>query len=101
MNYKKDILFNTVGNFAYLGALWLMSILVVRLGNFELAGYFSLALTMSNIFISLASYTVRLFYAADIQRKYQDHQYFYMRVFTTALSFILCIAGTVVFGYSS
>lgn len=100
MDLKKDALLNTIGNFSYLGALWLMSVLVVRLGNFEMAGYFSLALTNANIYIALASYTVRLYYAADLSMRYTDGQYFLMRAITTFLSIILCILGAVVIGYN-
>lgn len=100
MNYKKDALLNTIGNFSYLGALWLMSILVVRLGNFEMAGYFSLSLTTANIYISLASYTVRLYYAADIGEKFRDNQYILMRVITTGASFLLCFVGSFALGYT-
>lgn len=99
MNYKKDSIFNTLGNFAYLGVLWVISVLAVRMGSFETAGYFALALTTSNIYIAIASYTVRLYYAADVQAKYSDRQYFIMRLITTAISFILCIVVSSIIGY--
>ena len=98
MNLKKDALLNTIGNFSYLGALWLMSVFVVRFGDFEKAGYFSLALTTANIYIALASYTVRLYYAADLNMKFTDSQYFLMRAITTVLSTILCLVGSVIIG---
>ncbi len=100
MNLKKDALLNTIGNFSYLGALWLMSVFVVRFGDFEKAGYFSLALTTANIYIALASYTVRLYYAADLNMKFTDSQYFLMRAITTVLSTILCLVGSVIIGYT-
>lgn len=101
MNYRKDSLFNTIGTFAYLGALWLMSVLSVRLGSFETAGYFSLAMTASNIYIAIASYTVRLYYAADIQGEFSDRQYFLMRGITTTISFILCVVVSLLSSYST
>ena len=101
MNYRKDSLFNTIGTFAYLGALWLMSVLSVRLGSFETVGYFSLAMTASNIYIAIASYTVRLYYAADIQKEFSDRQYFLMRGITTTISFFLCIVVSLLSGYST
>ncbi len=100
INYKKDTILNTVGNFAYLGALWLMSVLVVRISGFDDAGYLSLAMTSANIYISLASYTVRLYYAADLDYKFSDNQYILMRVLTTGASFILCVGCTMIAGYS-
>ena len=100
INYKKDTLLNTIGNFAYLGALWLMSVLVVRLSGFEDAGYLSLAMTSANIYIALASYTVRLYYAADLDYRFSDNQYILMRVLTTGASFLLCACCTMAAGYS-
>lgn len=100
MNLKKDAICNTIGNFSYLGVLWLMSVITARYGGFEKAGYFSVALTTANIYISLASYTVRLYYAADIEKKFTDKQYFIMRFLTTIVSVILCICGSVFIGYS-
>lgn len=100
INYKKDALLNTIGNFAYLGALWLMSVLVVRISGFDDAGYFSLAMTTANIYISLASYTVRLYYAADLNYRFSDNQYILMRILTTASSFVLCFGCSLVAGYT-
>lgn len=101
LNYKKNSLFNMLGTFAYLGAVWLMSVLAVRLGDFEKAGYFSVALTTSNIYVAIASYTVRLYYAADIHDKYQDKHYFQMRVLTTLVSLVLCVVVSALSGYSA
>ena len=99
-NNIKNIFFNTVGNMAYLGAIWLISILVVKLSNFTNAGMLSVAMSTSNIYISLASYTARLYYAADIEEKYSDSQYFTFRFLTTTVSLILCIGISLFIGYS-
>lgn len=101
INYKLDALMNTIGNFAYLGALWLMSVLVVRFSGFEDAGYLALAMTTANIYISLASYTVRLYYAADLDYRFSDNQYIMMRIITTLSSFVLCVVGSMIAGYSA
>lgn len=100
MNIKRDAIWNTIGNFSYLGALWLMSVIIARYGGFEKAGYLSVALTTANIYISLASYTVRLYYAADIENNYSDKQYFIMRFLTTVSSMLLCLCGSMIIGYS-
>lgn len=99
-NNIKNIFFNTVGNMTYLGAVWLMSILVVKLSDFTNAGMLSVAMSTSNIYISLASYTARLYYAADIEEKYSDSQYFTFRFITTTASLILCIGVSLLIGYS-
>lgn len=77
-----------------------MSIFVVRLAGFEKAGLFSLAMTSSNIYVSLASYTVRLYYASDIKERFSDAQYICMRIVTLALSIILCVGVSVAVGYN-
>lgn len=99
LDYKKDAVWNTLGNFFYMGALWLMSIVVVRLSNFENAGLFSVALTTSNIYISLGSYSMRLYYSADINYKFSDSQYFLARIITVILSLFCCGILSFFIGY--
>ncbi len=101
VNYKKDVLLNTLGNVAYLGALWLMSILVVRFSGYEDAGLFALAMTTSNIYVSLASYSIRLYYASDISHNFSDSQYILSRIFTVGSSMLICVLSSLVVGYNA
>lgn len=101
MNFKKDAIFNTLGNFIYLGALWLMTVLIVRLADYESAGLLAVAMTSANIYISLASYSIRFKYAADIHDEYTDNQYIGTRVLTIVSSVFLCLLISVGTGYDA
>lgn len=96
-----DSLYYNVGNFIYLGAQWIISIVLVRMGGFEDAGYFSLAMTYGNIFCMLANYGLRSFQVSDIKNEFKDSTYIISRVITIVISAILCFGFSSLFmGYS-
>lgn len=99
-NFSKDAIFNTIGNLAYLGVIWVMTLVVTWRLGFENAGYFSIAMSVANIFISLASYTMRIYYAADIQKRYRDQTYIISRYITVIISIFLCVTFSFLTGYS-
>ena len=101
MSNLLDSIYYNVGNFIYLGVQWLISIVLVRMGGFEDAGYFSLAMTYGNIFCMLANYGLRSFQVSDIKNEFKDSTYIISRVLTIAISAILCLGFTSLFmGYS-
>ena len=69
---SKDILWNTIGTFSYMFALWLVSIMTTNFLGYEQAGVFSLCLVASNIATSFGSYYVRVYYASDINKRFSD-----------------------------
>ena len=56
---KKDIAWNTFGNIFYGFCTWVITIIVVRLGSFEDAGYLSLAMTTSSTYNAIALFAMR------------------------------------------
>ncbi|MDY5441254.1 MAG: hypothetical protein SPG64_03425 [Candidatus Enteromonas sp.] len=88
---SKDIFWHTVGTFAYMIALWVISILSAKLLDYESAGVFSLCLVASNIAMSFGSFYVRVFYAGDINHLYSDADYWFSRVFTSAASLLVAV----------
>lgn len=100
MNYKKQALYNTVGNLVYMAALWLMSVLTVHLSGFEDAGVFSIAMSVGNIFFFIAVYGMRSFQASDSLYQYSPGEYCAVRWITTGAA-ALCLAGYLALtGYS-
>lgn len=87
---SKDILWNTIGTFSYMFALWLVSIMTTNFLGYEQAGVFSLCLVASNIATSFGSYYVRVYYASDINRRFSDADYIWCRVLTIAVSVLVC-----------
>ncbi len=97
MNYKKQALYNTVGNLVYMAALWLMSVLTVHLSGFEDAGVFSIAMSVGNIFFFIAVYGMRSFQASDSVYQYLPSEYCAVRWVTTGIA-ALCLIGYLIFG---
>ena len=100
MNYKRQALYNTVGNLVYLLSLWLISVLTVRLSGFEAAGVFSLAMSIGNIFYFIAVYGMRSFQASDSVYQYAPRDYILLRGITTAASLVLLLGYLALAGYS-
>lgn len=100
MDYKKQALYNTIGNLVYMGCLWLMSVLVVRLSGFENAGVFSLAMTIGNIFYFIAMYGMRSYQASDATMQYSDVVYFKTRFVTVIVSVCICLIYLLICRYN-
>lgn len=100
MSLLKDTLYYNAGNYVYLGAQWIISVLLVRLGGFEDAGYFSLAMTVGNMFGLFGGYGLRSFQVSDINNRYSNSTYAVSRLFTVFASLVLCLAYSVISGYS-
>lgn len=83
---KKDIAWNTFGNIFYGFCTWGITIIVVRLGSFEDAGYLSLAMTTSSTYNAIALFAMRNYQITDAKHVYTDGQYVSSRV-------ISCIAA--------
>ncbi|MEG0803860.1 MAG: lipopolysaccharide biosynthesis protein [Pygmaiobacter sp.] len=84
----KNAVCNTVGTFIYFFFQWLTTILVVRLGDFESAGLFSLAISFCNLFGFISRYGIRNFQVTDVDRIFSDGQYLGHRILTTVISLL-------------
>lgn len=95
MNQKKlsvqqNTLLNSFGSLFYLGCQWLITVLVVRLGSVEDGGNLTLAMSLTNMFFTLATFGIRDFQVSDYQGKYTSSQYVTTRLFTSIVSTLIC-----------
>ena len=51
---RKNMLWNVIGSVGFIGAQWMMTILIVHLAGYTEAGYLSLGLSLTNIFTNIA-----------------------------------------------
>ena len=84
--------FNSMGSLFYLLCQWLLTVVVVPLCSFEAAGILTLAISLTNVFFTLATFGIRIFQVSDSQGKYGPGLYISTRVFTCLCSFALCAA---------
>lgn len=89
MNSGKNTLYNTYGTFFYFFCQWLITVFVVRIGNYHLAGVFSLVVSITNVFYCISLYGVRNYQVSDIKCEYSDADYFTLRTITSIIGFVL------------
>jgi len=85
------MIWNSIGNFAYLFTQWLTTYLVTKILGFENAGVFSLAMSLCASFYTIASYGMRTYQASDTSKEHKETTYIYSRILTSVLSFIVCM----------
>lgn len=78
----QNALYNSIGSIVYIVCQWLITIVVVHLGSYEAAGNLSLAISMSNMFFTFASFSVHDYQVSDFHGKYSPSIYFSTRLLT-------------------
>ena len=96
-----NVFWNTFGSLFYFGCQWLLSIAVVRISHgYEDAGILSLAISLTNIFSTIAFFNVRNYQASDAEGKYTASEYYTHRIITCGLAFVLCTAFVLINSYN-
>lgn len=90
---RRNMLWNIIGSTAFIGAQWMMTILIVRLAGYSEAGYLSLGLSLTNIFTNIAYFCIRNFQVSD-EGKYSQNVYVTHRLVLSMLAFV-CYAAFV------
>ncbi len=94
---KLNMLWNSAGSLTYLGCQWLITVLVVRLSDgYDAAGTLSLAMSVYNMFSSLAIYRMYTYQVSDVTHENSVGEYLALRLITcgAALTLILVYAAT-------
>lgn len=98
----ENLIWNSMGSFTYLICQWLLTLIIVRgFNDLEGAGYFALAISITNIFFNLACFNVRPYLVSDLTNYYKAEEYSAFRIVTCVFSFVLCCVYTGLFKYSS
>ena len=101
LSLKANMIWNSSGSLFYLGCQWLITVFVVRLSNgFDAAGTLSLAMSVYNMFSSLAIYRMYTYQVSDVKHENTLGEYFAFRIMTcgialaaiTVYSFFTCPA---------
>ena len=62
---RSNMLWNVTGSIAFIGAQWMMTVLVVHLAGYTAAGHLSLGLSLTNIFTNISYFCIRNFQVSD------------------------------------
>lgn len=90
MNYKKQALFNSLGNVIYLASLWMLSIIITKTSGYNDAGIFSLAMTIGNVFFAFQMFGMRSYQVSDSSDEFGAEQYVKSRYLSCVFGIILC-----------
>ena len=95
----QNSLFNTVGTIVYFFCQWLISLLIVRMGSTKDVSDLQLAMSVSNIFLSVASYNMRPFQVSDVKGEYRASDYIASRILTCGAALAGCLGYCLWWGY--
>lgn len=98
MDAKRQAVLYSVSAVVFMFAQWVISVALVRMGGFEDAGVFSLAMSIANLFLAVASYGIRNFQVSDVAHRFTQKQYLLARVVTIFVSYLVGILYLTVSG---
>ncbi len=98
-NIKKDFIWNLIGSSLHAFNSLFFLIIVTRINGIEVSGYFSYGFTISNIYLTIATFGGRGFQVTDIKKEFSDNLYKSFRIFTTLISLILSVLFFLLFNY--
>lgn len=101
LSIQKNIAWNTIGSVVYMATQWLITILVVRIAGVTVAGNFTLAVSVNNIFYSIAMFGIRNYQVSDVTNKYSNGAYTQSRMISCIGSFLLCFCYSLIISYST
>ena len=87
----RNTLFNTIGCLVYQGCMWLITVLVVYLSGYTDSGVLAYAMAIGNVFLSIASFNIRVFQVSDINNTYTPGNYVAFRILTVVLAYALIL----------
>ena len=92
LSIKLNMLWNSAGSLTYLGCQWLITVLVVRLSDgYDAAGVLSLAMSVYNMFSSLAIYRMYTYQVSDVTHENTVGEYFALRLVTCGAALVLVL----------
>ena len=97
---QKNMLWNVAGSVGFIGAQWMMTILIVHLAGYTEAGYLSLGLSLTNLFTNIAYFCIRNYQVSDGAGKYSADLYVTHRVVAAFVAFTLYTLFVLANGYS-
>ncbi|WP_281725342.1 lipopolysaccharide biosynthesis protein [Lachnoclostridium phocaeense] len=100
LSIQSSIIWNSTGSLIYLCTQWLISVLVVRIAGVETAGNFTLAMSVNNVFYSIATQGIRNYQVSDIKEKYSNGTYVGSRLIACIITVIICVGYCVIIQYS-
>ena len=97
---KKAVVWNMVASLLYSFQSALMLLVVTRVAGLVVGGIFSIAYTVSQMFASVGSFSMRDFQVSDVRNKYSYSTYISSRILTLIIMVLGCLSYSLMQGYS-
>ena len=90
LSIRKNFLWNTAGCLVYQGCQWAITVVVVILSaNYENSGMLAFAMSVGNVFSTIATYNVRTYQVSDVLNRFTSSNYVAFRCLTLMVAFVL------------
>ncbi len=96
---KKSVIWNVVASLIYSFQSAILLLVVTRVGGLFTAGVFSIAYSVSQMFASVGSYSMRDYQASDASGQYSFSTYKTSRYVTIAIMLVTCLVYSLFNGY--
>lgn len=97
---KKAVAWNMVASLLYSFQSAIMLLIVTRVAGLVVGGVFSIAYTVSQMFASVGSFSMRDFQVSDVRDKYSYSTYISSRILTLIIMVLGCLSYSLMQGYS-
>ena len=82
---KSSVLWNMISSMAYSFQSAILLLVVTRVGGLFTAGVFSISYTVSQMFASVGSYSMRSYQVSDVNNKYTFYNYLSSRMISVIM----------------
>jgi O-antigen/teichoic acid export membrane protein len=83
LSFKTNAIWNSAGSIVYLGAQWLVTVIVVIFSiDYTNSGLLALAMVVGNVFAPIAMYRMRIFQVSDVGETFTPQNYVAFRLIT-------------------
>jgi O-antigen/teichoic acid export membrane protein len=89
---RRNIVSTLLGNLAFSGTQWLLTVVIARLGNMAMVGQYALGLAVCTPIFLLTGLQIRAVQATDCTGAYRFHDYLTVRIVGTACA-LLAVAA--------
>ena len=98
---KKNVSYTTIGMVLYNLAIWVFSVLILRMLGPETSGYYAVATSIGNSLYAISLWGMRSYVIADTKNEYTYQEYFTARLTAIGITLILLLGICILLPYSS
>ncbi len=85
------MLFNTVGSMAYYFCIWVLSVIIVRVAGYDMAGIFALATSVTAAPSVVSLFNMRPYQVSDLDGEYSNKTYIVSRILSNIIAVVFCL----------